>query len=330
MADRKLSWGILGCASIATRSVIPGIQQSQTGEVLAVASRDEKKATDTASRFGIERAYGSYEAMLSDDDIDVVYIPLPNHLHKTWTIRAAEQGKHILCEKPIALNVEEAMDMVSACDRAGVKLAEAFMYRYHPRYERVREIVKSGEIGHVRGIYSQFTCDATGDGDLVQFYRSMGGGSIYDMGCYPINAARLILGVEPLAATVTALHSPEYDEVDMMATGLVEFPGGIGLSFACALWADYKETLEILGTTGRIEVPSAYVGDARVLVVTNGRVREETFPDVNQYTLEVDSLGRSVLGDQPLQFNPMDSVFNMKVIDACLLSAVQRDRIIIT
>lgn len=329
MSSQQLRWGILGSAAIAKRAVIPGIQASNSGVVAAIASRDEAKAKETAESLSIPQAYGSYEQLLEDDSIDAVYIPLPNHLHKEWTIRAAEAGKHVLCEKPIALNAQEAQEMVQACDKAGVKLAEAFMYRYHPRYKRIKEIIQSGEIGEIRGIHGTFTFNNAGDKGNVRYKQFMGGGAIYDVGCYPISAARYILDSEPEAATVHAFLSPDHDYVDMMASGLLEFPNHVGLTFDCAMWADFRNTLEILGTDGRIEVPSAFIGNPNFFVTAKGQRREEEAPQLNQYALQADEFANSIFNNTPLPFQPSDAVNNMKVIDACLKSARERARVLV-
>ncbi|MCE5168204.1 Gfo/Idh/MocA family oxidoreductase [Paenibacillus profundus] len=328
--EQKLRWGVLGCATIAIHSVIPGIRASKTGEVAAIASRDVHKAQEKAEQLEIPKAYGSYEELLHDPDIDAVYIPLPNHLHLEWTIRAAEAGKHVLCEKPIALNADQARRMVEACAKAGVKLAEAYMYRHHPRYERIREIVQSGEIGTVRGIHGTFSFNNAGDKNNVRYRRDWGGGSIYDVGCYPISAARYILGSEPEAATVHAFLSPEHDNVDMMASGLIEFPDSVALTFDCAMWAAFRNTLEILGTDGRIEVPSAFIGDPNFIVHTQEGQREEEMPKLNAYALQADNMAQAIWGEQPLLLNPDDAILNMQVIDACLASAYERRRVAIT
>lgn len=334
MVAGKLRWGIVGCAGIAIRSVIPGIQQSSRGEVVAIASRDEEKAKQTAEKLGIPKAYGSYEALVADGDIDAVYIPLPNHLHKEWTIRAAEAGKHVLCEKPFALDASEAQEMVDACDKHGVKLAEAFMYRYHPRYSRIKDIIASGEIGTIRGIHGAFTFNNSGNTTNFRNDQSMGGGSLYDIGVYPISAARLLLGREPEAATVHAFFSPEHGGVDMMASGLLEFAGGVGLTFDCAMWAAGRNTLEVLGTDGRIELPSAFVcspNEPSVFYVTaKGKRREEQMDAVNQYSLQADDVAASVLDGAPLSFASSDAIANMRVVDACLESARTRSRVTIS
>lgn len=327
----KIRWGIIGSAGIAKRSVIPGIKQSETGEVAAIASRDFDKAKQTAQQLEIPIAYGSYEELLGDPTIEAVYIPLPNHLHKEWAIRAAEAGKHVLCEKPLAINADEAQEMVDACEKAGVVFAEAFMYRYHPRYNIMCEIIKSGEIGKLRGIHGTFTFNNSEDLNNVRYKREWGGGSLYDVGVYPISAARMLLNEEPQAATVHALFSEEHDHVDMMASGILEFNHGIALTFDCGMWADFRNTLEVLGTEGRIEVPSAFLGNQddrdNVFVNTKDGRREVEVPRLNQYALQADTLGRSIRNGEPLPFPATDAVQNMKVLDACLRSARERRRI---
>ncbi len=333
MTSTKLKWGVLGCAGIAKRAVIPGVQASSLNEVTAIASRDYDNASRTAEEHGIQTAYGSYEELLSDPTIDVVYIPLPNHLHREWTIRAAEAGKHVLCEKPIALNAKEAEAMAEACAKAGVQLSEAFMYRWNPRYELIRDIIASGEIGELRGIRSAFTFNNAKDSANVRYRKDWGGGSIYDVGCYPINAARLLLGKEPEAVTVQAIFSPEHDDVDMMASALMEFEGGVSLTFDCGMWAAFRNPLEVLGTDGIIEVPSAFVtpneGSGDFYVHANGERRLVQTKHVNAYTEQADAMYRAVRGEEPLRFDARDAVRNMKVIDACLQSARERTRITI-
>lgn len=333
MVQSKLRWGIIGCAGIAVRSVIPGIQQSQRGVVTAIASRDEAKAKQTAEKLGIPKAYGSYEALLADADIDAVYIPLPNNMHKEWTIRAAEAGKHVLCEKPFSMDASEAAEMVEACEKHGVKLAEAFMYRHHPRYTRIKEIIVSGEIGTIRGIHGTFTFNSSANTTNFRNDQAMGGGALYDIGVYPISAARMLMDREPEAATVHAFFSPEHGGVDMMASGLLEFSGGVGLTFDCAMWASGRNTLEVLGTDGRIELPSAFVcstdAPSVFYVTVKGNRREEQMEPVNQYSLQSDELAATVLDGAPDRFAPNDAVLNMRVLDACLESARTRSRILI-
>jgi xylose dehydrogenase (NAD/NADP) len=325
----KLRWGIMSTAKIAVNAVIPGIKGSETGEVVAIASRDGVRARETADQLGIPKSHTGYEALLADPEIDAVYIPLPNHLHLEWTIRAAEAGKHVLCEKPLALNAVDAERMVDACAKAGVLLAEAFMYRHHPRYGRIKEIISSGEIGEVRGIHGTFTYNSARNKTNIRFKKDWGGGALYDIGVYPISASRLILGTEPEAVTIHAQISPEYDNVDMMACGLVEFPGSIGLTFDCGMWTSFRNTLEIVGSEGRIEVPEAFKGNQNFFVITSEGNREENQPYLDTYALQADDMARAIWGEKPLRFAPEDAVHNMRVLDACIKSAHHRVRVIL-
>ena len=328
---KKIRWGIIGCAGIAKHSVIPGIQKSETGEVAAIASRGLDKAKQTAEELTIPTAYGSYEELLADPTIEAVYIPLPNHMHKEWVIRAAEAGKHVLCEKPLALTAQEAQEMAAACEKAGVVFAEAFMYRYHPRYNVIHDIIRSGEIGEIRGIHGTFTFNNAKDKNNIRYKQDWGGGSLYDVGVYPISAARMLLNEEPQAATVHALLSEEHDYVDMIASGILEFNKGVALTFDCGMWAAFRNTLEVLGTDGRIEVPSAFVvnQDERdnFFVHTKDGRREVEVPRLNQYALQADAIGRSIRNGEPLPFPASDAVLNMRVLDACLTSARERRRV---
>jgi len=326
----KLRWGIIGSANIA-RQVIPAINQSQTGTVTAIASRSHEKAAQTASRLNIPTVYGSYEELLADPDIDAVYIPLPNHLHAEWTVRAAQAGKHVLCEKPLALTAEEASRMVDASREAGVHLAEAFMYRHHPRYAAIRKIIADGGIGEVRAIHGAFTFHNPGDLTNVRHRAEYGGGALYDVGCYPISAARMILGEMPEAVTCHAFFSEEHDSVDMMMTGLLEFSGGKAMSFDCGMWASGRNKLEILGSTGRIEVPSPFVNQPGHFYVTDeaGRTREHFSGQYNHYSLQADQFARVVWGQEAPLYPAEDAVSNMRILEACLMSARERARIIL-
>lgn len=334
MDGAKFRWGVLGCAKIAVEHVIPEMQRSERCEVSAIASRDRQKAEQAAETLGIAKTYGSYEQLLADEDIDAVYIPLPNHLHKEWTIRAAEAGKHVLCEKPIGLTAAEAKEMADACAKANVMLAEAFMYRHHPRYDRLLDIVRSGKIGTVRGIHATFTYNGAGNSGNIRFNKEMGGGALYDIGVYPISAARMILGQEPEAATVHAQFSEQHDGVDMMASGLLEFPGGVALTFDCGMWSAFRNTLEVVGSEGRIVVPSAFryadEPESANFFVEIGEEREEIqVPFVGQYLLQADDFANSVLHGAPMRYEPSDAVLNMRVVDACLQSARTRTRVLL-
>lgn len=327
MTNQKVRWGILSTASIARRSVIPGIQESQRNEVVAVASRSLEKAKNFAEECNIPTAYGSYEELLNDDTIEAVYIPLPNHLHKKWTMKAAEAGKHVLCEKPIALNEAEAKEMVEACEKAGVVLAEAFMYRHQGRYEDIKKLINRGDIGDIRGIHGVFTFNGAGNPNNIRFTKEWGGGSIYDVGCYPISAARLILDEEPTAVTTHAFFSPDHGNVDMMASGLMEFSNGVALTFDCSMWADFRNRLEILGSNGRIVLPAAFLGDQSYKIIRNGEEKLIKVDQINSYALQADSFAESVIDGKPPKFSGKDIIQNMTAVRGALTSAEKRERI---
>ncbi|AZK45789.1 Gfo/Idh/MocA family protein [Paenibacillus lentus] len=330
--NKKLRYGILGCAGIAIKDVMPAIQKSEYGVLAAVASRDLEKSRSVAEQFGITTAYGSYEELIEDATIEAVYIPLPNHLHKEWAIRAMRAGKHVLCEKPIALTSEEAKEMAAVAKQEGVVLAEAFMYRHHPRWKRIREIIESGELGELRLIRGAFTYNNAEDLDNIRLRPEWGGGALYDVGCYPISAARFILGQEPEAITVHAQFSDKHFGVDMMAAGILEFAGGLALTFDCGMWTEHRQLLEIVGSEGRIDIPHAFtVGDdedASYTVTVRGVSRIEGHEDkADPYTMEVDDLAKAVFGIQPKLFSPDDAVQGMRVLEAGLASARERRRI---
>ncbi|MBO9596937.1 MAG: Gfo/Idh/MocA family oxidoreductase [Cohnella sp.] len=328
--DKKLRWGIVGAADIALKSVMPGIRASATGVIQAVASRGIEKASAAAAQFGASQAYGSYEELLEDPNIDAVYIPLPNHLHREWTIRAAQAGKHVLCEKPLALTAKEAQEMVDTCADAGVVLAEAFMYRHHPRMEQIKRLIAEGEIGQLRALRGAFTFNNAADAKNIRYRADWGGGGLFDVGCYPLSAARYFLGKEPEAVTVHAFFSPEHDNVDMMASGLVEFEDGVALTFDCGMWANFRQTFEIVGTEGRIDIPSAFVanGEDAAFTVTNKNGTRTVKPDiVNTYARQVDDFARAVWKEQASLFQADDAVRNMALLEACLKSARDKARI---
>jgi xylose dehydrogenase (NAD/NADP) len=334
MEKQQLRWGIMGCANIAKHSVIPGIQKSKHNQVVAIASRTLATAQQTAEQLNIPTAYGSYEELLQDEQIDAVYIPLPNHLHKEWTLKAAAAGKHVLCEKPIALTADEAAEMIAACQDAGVHLAEAFMYRHHPRYQLLKEVIASGDIGEIRAIRGSFTFNSSANHGNVRFKQEWGGGSVYDVGCYPITAARLLLEQEPEAVTAHAFFSPEHDNVDMMTSGLIEFPNAVALSFDCGMWAGGRNTLEIVGSTGYITVPNAFVSgseDGWAFFVHNGKeaAKKISVPIINQYAQQADDFAAVVLQQATPIVDADDAYHNMRIIDAILLSARTRTRVVL-
>ena len=251
MSNQKIRWGVLGTAGIALKKVIPAMQLGQVTEVTAIASRDLAKAKEAAARLGIRKTYGSYEDLLADPEIDAVYNPLPNHLHAPWTIQAASAGKHVLCEKPIALNRSEVVAMMEARDRNRVKIGEAFMVRTHPQWLRAREIAQSGEIGAVRsflGAFSYFNDDPHN----IRNVASYGGGGLMDIGCYPIFTSRFLLGEEPKSVIAAIERDPAF-HTDRLTSAILDYPSGQAI-FCCSTQMTPYQRIQILGTAGRVEI----------------------------------------------------------------------------
>jgi len=292
-------------------------------EIRGIASRDGAKARAAASELGLAKSYGSYEALLADPEIEAVYNPLPNHLHVPWTVKAMEAGKHVLCEKPVAMDAAEAERLLDARRRTGKLVAEAFMVRFHPQWRRVREIVASGGIGDLRGVSTQF-CYNNPDPANVRNIADIGGGGLYDIGCYAVLSARFVFGAEPVRAACTIDRDPVFG-TDRLVSGIVEFPGARHLAFTIGTQTAPVQRVAILGSKGRIELPLPFnpaptaetrivVDDARDLV--GGGARVETFAPCDQYTLQGEAFARAVRGLAPLEWPIEDAIANMRVIDA--------------
>jgi predicted dehydrogenase len=319
---RKLRWGILSTADIARTKVIAGIRRGGRGEVVAIASRDPAAARRVATELGIPRAHGSYEALLGDPDVDAVYIPVPNHLHAEWTIAAARAGKHVLCEKPLALTADVAQAMVDACNSSGVLLMEAFMYRLHPSWLKVRELVADGAIGRLRAIDTWFSY-FNDDPDNIRNRREAGGGALYDIGCYAINLSRMLFGSEPRRVSA----SVERDRllgVDVLTTGILEFDGGVA-TFGCSTRAEPDQRVSIYGDRGRVtvEIPFNIPPDrpTHVFLTRGGdppvapATERLTFDVADPYGCEADAFAAAVLDGAPLPVPPADAVANLRVIE---------------
>ncbi|MEO8131550.1 MAG: Gfo/Idh/MocA family oxidoreductase, partial [Bryobacteraceae bacterium] len=247
----KIRWGVLGAAGIAVRKVIPAMQRSELAEVTAIASRSLAKAQAAAERLGIAKAYGSYRELLADPDIDAIYNPLPNHLHVPWSIKAAEAGKHVLCEKPIALSAAQALELLEARDRTGVRIGEAFMVRCHPQWLRARAIVQSGEIGELRTMLGAFSYFNRDPGN-IRNNPKIGGGGLMDIGCYPITMSRFLFGEEPTRVAAVMELDPNMG-TDRLTSAILHFPAGQAV-FTCSTQAVPYQTFQILGSRGRIEL----------------------------------------------------------------------------
>ncbi|HEX7586819.1 MAG TPA: Gfo/Idh/MocA family oxidoreductase [Anaerolineae bacterium] len=324
MTDRKLRWGILSTAKIGIKTVIPAIQQSGNGVVAAIASRDARAARETAQSLGIADSFGSYAALLESPDIDAVYNPLPNSLHKEWSIRAAEHGKHILCEKPFALNTAEVDEMIAAAKQHHVLLMEAFMYRFHPQIARVKELIASGAIGATQVIRSAFGFRLE-DYANIRLNKTLGGGSVMDVGCYCVNVSRLIAGTEP--TQVQANEVIGQSQVDEAMAAILRFPHDVIAHFDSSFRTDYREWLAIQGSEGRMELERPFRshaagGEGKITLYRKDNTHEVfTTRPVNQYTLMAEHFADAVLSGKPLQYPPELDRGNMRVIDALYESA---------
>lgn len=322
----KVRWGVLGVAKIATEKVIPAMQRGRWSTVAALASRDRAKAEAAAGRLGIPKAYGSYEELIEDPDVDAIYNPLPNHLHVPWTARAAERGKHVLCEKPIALSAAEARQLLEVRNRTGVRIQEAFMIRTHPQWLRARDLVREGRIGRVRsmlGYFSYFNDDPSNIRNVPGF----GGGGLMDIGCYLINTSRFIFEREP-QRVIGLLDRDRQLGVDTMASMLLDF-GDAHCAGTCSTQMAAYQRIQVLGTRGRIEIEIPFNAPpdrpCRLLVDDTGDlqgrgVEEIQIETCNQYTIQGDLFSKAILdgADAPLPLE--DAVRNMECIEAIVRS----------
>jgi predicted dehydrogenase len=325
---RKVKWGILGAAKIARQRVIPAMQKSSFCEVIALASRDGDKAQAAAAELDIPKAYSSYEEMLADPEIEAVYNPLPNHLHVPWSIRAAEAGKHVLCEKPIGMNAAEARQLIAVRDRTAVTMGEAFMVQTHPQWLRIVELVRSGRIGQLRsaiGAFGYFNTDPAN----VRNILSYGGGGLMDIGCYPIKTSRMVFGEEPVRVSGTTIRDAGLSGVDVLTSAILEYPSGTCV-FTCSMQLAAHQAMTFYGTQGFIspEIPfNATPGGTSRITIDDGRDLSgggavvEEFEACDHYTLQGDRFALAIReGGQPPV--PLEDAFcNMAVIDAIFRSA---------
>jgi predicted dehydrogenase len=326
---RRLRWGVLSTARIGRTKVIPGIQRGERSEVVAIASRDAAAARRVAGELGIPTAHGSYEALLADPDVEAVYLPLPNHLHKPWTIAAARAGKHVLCEKPLALTARDAEEMIEAGDRGGVRLMEAFMYRHHPSWVAARELVAAGRIGRLQAVQSWFSY-YNDDPANIRNILEAGGGALYDIGCYCVNLSRMLFAAEPTGVQGSAVR--DATGTDVLTAGILSFEEGIA-SFVCSTRAEDDQRVEIYGTEGRISIgiPFNIPPDlpTRIAIVSGGdppvapSVETMEFAPADPYTVEADLFAAAVLDDAPLPVAIDDSVANLRVMEAILDAAAR-------
>jgi predicted dehydrogenase len=325
MGSKKTRWGILSTANIGMQKVTPAIMAAEHCEVVAIASRDLAKARAAADKLGIEKAYGSYEELFADPDIDVIYNPLPNHLHVPMTIAAAKAGKHVLCEKPIALSSKEA-EQLRECPKDRIVL-EAFMVRFHPQWQRAREIIRSGELGEVRAINAVFTYHNV-DPNNVRNMADIGGGGIMDIGCYPITAARFLFESEP-KRVVSLVERDDNFGTDRLASVLADFGNGQQLNFVCSTQAAGHQRVQVLGSKAKLEIIipfNAPPNERTAITIDTGApfegslARREILPAVDQYTEQAEAFALAVLGEKPLPWGIEDAIASMRVIDAIFAS----------
>ncbi|MGC2766240.1 MAG: Gfo/Idh/MocA family oxidoreductase [Candidatus Acidiferrum sp.] len=325
---KKVKWGILSTASIAERRVLPAMLECQRAELAAIASRSLDKAKAVAAKFSIPKAYGSYDELFNDPEIEVIYNPLPNHLHVEWSVRAANHRKHVLCEKPISRNVAEARRLLQARDDFQVKIGEAFMVRTHPQWVRTAELVRNGRIGKVRsvlGYFSYFNVDPQN----VRNIADNAGGALMDIGCYPIKTSRFVLGEEPARVFASIERDPTF-KTDRLSSAILEFPSAQSV-FTCSTQLVNYQRMQFFGDTGRIEIEipfnappdkptRIFIDDGKELYA-NASAVAETFPICNQFTIQADLFSAAIRNDTEVP-NPLeDAICNMAVIDALFRSA---------
>lgn len=321
--NKKLRWGILGTARIARNSLIPAIIESTNGEVRVIASRDLNKAEACAEQFNIPVALGSYKSLLDHPDIDAVYTPLPASMHAEWSIRAAEAGKHVLCEKPLAANADEVREMIRVFKEKRLLLAEALMYKYHPLTRRMIELIQSGAIGKLKTVCAQFNADQE-EGD-IRWFREMAGGGLLDVGSYCISAMRLMTGEEPSHMSALAVYNDSGVDINMAGTLL--FPSGVTGHFGCSLEAEFDCSYGASGTEGRLLIDFGalcpWPGSAfTIRHWRDGNCSEYVIPPANHYLMLVEDFGRAVLEGTPMKMSLDDALNNMLVLDR--LAAIAR------
>ncbi len=324
---KKLRFGVLGAAKIAREKVIPPLLRAERCEVVALASRDIGRAAEVARNLGIPRSHGSYEALLADPEVDAIYNPLPNHLHVPWTVKAAEAGKHVLCEKPIGLDAAECATLIATRDRTGVMIQEAFMVRTHPQWLRVHELVQGGRIGELKAIQGFFSYHLT-DPNNVRNVAEWGGGGLLDIGCYPITTSRYVTGLEPARVAAIIDRDPQ-SGIDRLGTAILDY-GRVQCCFQYGTQLVPRQTMQFFGGKGRlvVEVPFNAPNDVacRLSIYEGpglGDVAAETIeiPVCDQYGIMGDAFAAAVQDGTPQPVPLEDSLANMQVIDAVFRAA---------
>ncbi|MGM0500373.1 MAG: Gfo/Idh/MocA family protein [Bacillota bacterium] len=323
---KKIKWGILGCANIARKAVIPGILGADNSELYAVASRREDRAKEFADEFGAAVYYNDYDKLLADEKVEAVYIPLPNGLHKEWTIKAAEAGKHILCEKPLSgKNKNEAEEMFRAAKKNNVKLMEAFMYRFQPFVISLKEMIDQGMIGEIKEIKSNFAFDITHRSGDIRLNAELDGGALNDIGCYTVNISRYLMGEMP-TKVANFFQKETAEGVDLSGSGTLYFAGGRFASLYYSINSYKEQDLEVIGTAGVIRIPEffSWNEDNYFLIEKDGEVEKKDAETGPQYQLEVEAFADSVINDKEVPLRVEEETYaNLEVMDAMRKSAAE-------
>jgi xylose dehydrogenase (NAD/NADP) len=316
-----INWGVLGSATIARVCVIPAIQKAANGRLVALASRSPDTAGHLAAEFMIPRAYNSYDELLADPEIDAVYIPLPNHLHLPWTLKALQAGKHVLCEKPLALNAVEARQMAEAATQAGRLLMEAIMYRFHPRSQAIKALVSSGTLGEPRLLHAAFTFTLADDGPHnSRLWPEMGGGALLDVGCYGVSVARWLFDKEPTQVQAQSFYGPT--DVDLTTVGMLQFEGGGFATIEASFRSALQQTFSLVGSQGAVELPhNAFIPWEEAAGYYRRGIEDDmptvvAVPGADEYQLMVEHFAGALVGEHPPAVTLEDSIRNMAVLDA--------------
>jgi len=326
--NRKIRWGVLGCARIARENLIPAMQRSSNSEFHAIASREAAKLAECRAKFNVPKTYSSYDELLRDPEIDAVYVPLPNSLHREWTIKAAENGKHVLCEKPMALNAAECRDMAAACAANQVTLMEAFMYRYTARTRQVLEIIRSGALGEIKFI-SSTSRFLLANPASIKLKPELGGGALYDVGCYPLNFIGMVLdeaaqsgpGRSPLPESLS-VECVRTGGIDVIFSALLKYPGGLIGSLNCGFNAQKRVYSEIIGTKAALEIPDTFLDNAGSLVLVSGDERREIpVAQSDRYRLEIEDFAEAILQKRAPQFSLAETRRNAELMDRLIAAS---------
>jgi predicted dehydrogenase len=321
----KVRWGVISTANIGIQRVLPGMLQSEICEIAAMSSRELSKAREAADSLGIPKAYGSYEDLLADPDIDAIYNPLPNHLHVDWSIKALEAGKHVLCEKPLGLDTKDARRLLdAAAEYPHLKVMEAFMYRFHPQWVSAKALVDGGSIGELKTIQSLFSYHNV-DPNNIRNMADIGGGGLMDIGCYSVSLSRFLYGKQPKRVLGIVERDPVM-KIDRMTSGVLDFEVGTS-SFTCSTQLFPYQRVQIIGTAGRVEIEIPFNAppdvETRLWLHTIEGTEERTFPICNQFKLQGDIFSKAIIEGSPVPTPLSDAIENMTVIDSLFESATR-------